>query len=56
VPLVEEFNAKTLVLGAGNWLTIVVIDVEVLAGINQSKVFRTLDDGVDTVFDIKKLW
>lgn len=53
VASIQKLNAKTLVLRAGNILAIVVIDVKVLACIDEREVLDALHNSVNTVFDIK---
>ena len=54
--LVEELNAKTLVLWSRNKLTLVRIDVKILTGINESKITRSLDDKEYNILDIEDEW
>lgn len=51
--LVEELDAETLLLRLRHQLTLVGVDLEVLARIDKRKVRGTLNDKVDDVLDVK---
>ena len=53
VSLVQELNSKALALWRGDKFTLVRIDIEVLAGIDQSEILCSLDDKEDNIFDVK---
>jgi coenzyme F420-reducing hydrogenase delta subunit len=55
VALVKELHSETLVLGRAHKFTVVVVNIEVLASIDQSEVLHALHDGVDAVFNVKDL-
>lgn len=54
--LIKKFYSKTLVFWSGDNLTLIGIDVEVLASIDEGKIFGALDDEEDNVFDIEDEW
>lgn len=53
VAFVQEFDSQALILGGGDRFPIVIIDVEVLGGIDQSEIFCALHNCVNAVSDIE---
>ena len=53
---VKEFNSKSLILWRADQLAFVVVDVEVLAGVDQREELGALDDHVDGVSHIENEW
>jgi len=53
VAFVQEFDSEALVLGARHKFTVVVVNVEVLAGVDKSEELHTLHNCVNTVFNVK---
>jgi hypothetical protein len=56
VAVVQELNSESRALWRTNELALVVVDVEVLTGINQRKVLRSLHYQVHHVFQVKHKW
>jgi hypothetical protein len=56
VALIQELYTEALVLGRGDKLTLVRVDVEVLAGIDQSEILSSLHDEEDDVLDVEDEW
>jgi hypothetical protein len=56
VILVQKFNSKSLVLWLGNWSSFIGVDVKVLRGIDQSKVFGTLSNQMSNVLEVEYKW
>ena len=54
--LVKEFNSESLILRGADELALIVVDIEVLAGIDQSEELGTLNDHVDGVLYIENEW
>ena len=50
---VQELYSQTLELGCRHKLALVIINDEILAGINQNEIFRPLDDQVDAILNIE---
>ena len=50
--LVEEFNAQAGHGGRGDFATLVVVDREVLAGVDDGEVLAALDDHGDCITDV----
>jgi hypothetical protein len=56
VALIQKLYTQALIFRAWNKFTFVVVDIKVLTGIDKSKIFNSLHNSVDTIFDIKYEW
>lgn len=54
--LIQELDSEPLVLGGGYELALIRVDVEVLAGIDESEVLGPLYDQEDDVLNVKDKW
>lgn len=53
---VKEFNSKSLVLWRAYQLALIVVDVKVLASVDQCKELGTLDNHIDGISYIENEW
>lgn len=56
MPLVKELDSQTLVLGRGDKLALIRVDIKVLTSINKCKVLCALNNQENYVLDIEDEW